>query len=448
MQRDPMKDILASAGAMFRDEMRQVDIEEFFDDRGITLAEGNSKATYASNTLASLSQDQALSLILEQTHNIKNYDLQEEIYFLQDKCMPKISEITRREIAKVMDRSFHVQGVNVEYVSGIFKLEDDISVMLGEPSALQILQTNSSGANPEWCSLEVFQFIGALRCSSRRFIQFLETAFDPIVRSEAEQSELLGDLAPILAKDGYQIVMDASVSGRSIYRIHEAKRGVLGAPKNLIFASNGPKPRLGFSDAVNNDIVVLEHENSCLIYDQPIRDGLSWQDLVVWWSACQGLSVEEGRKTLGYRLQQSLDSGPELEFFAAYFRIFRDRLSDRLPALIPQVYLHYDPEIASRLKDREGLFRQRMDFLLLLPGKQRIVLEIDGKHHYANADRADPKLYAKMISADRDLRLRGYEVYRFGGSEFVESKGDTLRARSESLVDEFFSRLFSVHKLI
>ena len=65
MQRDPMKDILASAGAMFRDEMRQVDIEEFFDDRGITLAEGNSKATYASNTLASLSQDQASSLILE-----------------------------------------------------------------------------------------------------------------------------------------------------------------------------------------------------------------------------------------------------------------------------------------------------------------------------------------------------------------------------------------------
>ena len=36
--------------------------------------------------------------------------------------------------------------------------------------------------------------------------------------------------------------------------------------KNLIFASAGPKPDIGFADAINNDIVILSNEGllSCL----------------------------------------------------------------------------------------------------------------------------------------------------------------------------------------
>ena len=46
-----------------------------------------------------------------------------------------------------------------------------------------------------------------------------------------------------------------------------------------------------------------------------------------------------------------------------------------LPALIPQVYLHYDPETARRLADKRVLFRQRMDFLHAVPRPKRIVLD-------------------------------------------------------------------------
>ena len=60
-----------------------------------------------------------------------------------------------------------------------------------------------------------------------------------------------------------------------------------------------------------------------------------------------------------------------------------------------------------------------MDFLLLLPHGVRIVLEVDGKQHYAEGDTASPKLYSEMVSEDRRLRLRGYEVYRFGGYELT-----------------------------
>jgi very-short-patch-repair endonuclease len=88
------------------------------------------------------------------------------------------------------------------------------------------------------------------------------------------------------------------------------------------------------------------------------------------------------------------------------------------PAVIPKVYLHYDPYTR-----RAGatLLRQRMDFLMLLPARRRVVLEIDGIQQYASKDgRADTRRYAEMVSADRELQLAGYEVHHFGGQEFVD----------------------------
>jgi hypothetical protein len=45
-----------------------------------------------------------------------------------------------------------------------------------------------------------------------------------------------------------------------------------------------------------------------------------------------------------------------------------------------------------------------------------------------------------MVSADRDLRLAGYEIYRFGSNELV---GD----RAPDLVSRFFDRLWTLHKI-
>ena len=48
-----------------------------------------------------------------------------------------------------------------------------------------------------------------------------------------------------------------------------------------------------------------------------------------------------------------------------------------------------------------------MDFLLLLPHRQRVVIEVDGKQHYADGDVARPERYAAMVAEDRNLRLTG-----------------------------------------
>ena len=99
--------------------------------------------------------------------------------------------------------------------------------------------------------------------------------------------------------------------------------------------------------------------------------------------------------------------------FRAYFEGFRHAVPF-LPALLPEVWLHWDPRT---LKERgpDALPRFRMDFLLLLPQGVRVVIEVDGKHHYADATgSADVQRYGHMVKADRELKFAGYEVFRFG----------------------------------
>jgi hypothetical protein len=42
-----------------------------------------------------------------------------------------------------------------------------------------------------------------------------------------------------------------------------------------------------------------------------------------------------------------------------------------------------------------------------------------------------------MAAADRELRLAGYEVYRFGGAEIA------ARSRAAGLLDDFFGKLLA-----
>jgi very-short-patch-repair endonuclease len=79
-----------------------------------------------------------------------------------------------------------------------------------------------------------------------------------------------------------------------------------------------------------------------------------------------------------------------------------------------------------------------MDFLLLMPHGQRVVLEVDGSHHYASADgkRPDPAKYADSMRGDRNLKLGGYEVFRFGAAELQN------REQARHVLQAFFAGLF------
>ncbi|MBT0773157.1 hypothetical protein KIH74_29710 [Kineosporia sp. J2-2] len=203
-----------------------------------------------------------------------------------------------------------------------------------------------------------------------------------------------------------------------------AQRGGVGSPaKNLIFAANGPKPKLVLRDAVSNDVEITENGQYCLVFEKPIpADGLTFQRLIDWWREREELQQMSDRDVglhLHDRLLASLgNNGAERLLFDTYSRRYRTHGFD-IPALIPQVYLHYDPYTrATRGAASSPLMRQRMDFLLLFSDRHRIVIEVDGRQHYADdTGRANTTLYAEMMAEDRRLRLAGYEVYRFGGKE-------------------------------
>ena len=351
---------------------------------------------------------------------------------------PSLSEITRRDVARCFGDDVAGARDIVEMLRPLFALDAGEASFLDD-SLEEDLRRRTYGGRREWDAERVFEEIGALSCSRTRFGKLLAAALHPLARRGDAQAGLVARINAVLARDGYRLVEDGAESGHPLFRMGDARRGVAGPPKNLVFASVGPKPRIGFADAINNDIVILEHAGSCLVYDRPIgSEGLRWTDLVEWWRAARPEDPEPA-KSLGARLMASLASEGEKAVFRQYFRQFRESLGDALPALVPQVYLHYDPATVRQLAGRDGLVRQRMDFLALLPNRQRIVLEVDGRHHFATPDgKACLATYAAMASADRDLRLAGYEVYRIAATEVVGPG-------AEGRIGAFFSCLFELH---
>jgi very-short-patch-repair endonuclease len=217
--------------------------------------------------------------------------------------------------------------------------------------------------------------------------------------------------------------------------------GVAGELKNLIFASDGPKPEIVLRDALNNTIEITKGANTCLVYNRPLPDdGLSWAALVDWWATetLHETNQDVAARHLYRRLVRSLASPPEHLLFRTYAHRYANTEHASTPALIPQVYLHYDPYMRRDPAQRPGaVIHQRMDFLVLLPGRRRVVLEVDGQQHYTTDDgRASPSRYATTVSEDRRLRLAGYEVYRFGGAELMNNEED-----GRALLEQFFTRL-------
>jgi hypothetical protein len=73
--------------------------------------------------------------------------------------------------------------------------------------------------------------------------------------------------------------------------------GVAGELKNLIFAADGPKAEIVFSDALNNDVLVVKNEQFCLVYDRPLgAEGLTWAELTSWWADRAGLTDASARE--------------------------------------------------------------------------------------------------------------------------------------------------------
>lgn len=259
------------------------------------------------------------------------------------------------------------------------------------------------------------------------------------INSEIVITELIDNLNKFLTFDGYDIIPSGNT-----YTIKYHKQQNSGFVKNLIFASNGPKPEIILKDTLTYEIEVVKNKKHVLIYDEPLTsDGLSWNDMKSWWSNHPNNNI-----SLHKRLRSSLDSKAEDFFYKTYYSYFNTNIFANMPALIPQVYLHYDPYTLKQLSNGSRIPRQRMDFLLLLPENEKVIIEIDGKHHYSKNNNTVPCAvkYAEMVSEDRKLRLKGYEIYRFGGYELMFNNPQE-EAVAKKIIIDFFEELFKKHQI-
>ena len=417
------------------------------------LAPGFGKPKYVKRVLDQVSDEDLVDLgwrcvnAFDTSNPLKVRPLEDALYWIEARGVCQLTRLTRNNLADTFDGKELSPRETLATTMSRFRGENAYTPYeYGEGGRVFTVGLYGISTARPSSYREVFDASGVLDWPDRRMFRFLSWLVHPEQRQGSAQRDWVGLINKCIEPDGLELAeRDERMSGHPAYYVREKQRdGVAGRPKNLIFASEqgGFKPILGLADAINNDVAVLEHEETCLVYEEALtEDGLLWDELVTWWASKRGLDEDAARRSLGGRLRKALASPPEILLFDSYFKAMKPRMGSGLPALVPQVYVHYDPKTARERGDERKFLVQRMDFLLLLPKRRRVVVEVDGAQHYSKDGKPSPKVYADTVRADRELRLRGYDVYRFGGHEL---QGDAGKA----LVAAFFEELFVRHDLL
>lgn len=449
-----LRDLLRPVFGDFKDACRNTDIPEFCAALGApSPADVGSKRDRLHASVDALKDEDVRNtaeLMLARGVNRTVRNAAQELLWAETPC-PEIPKRVRREVAQAMNavdlyadaRQFDV------LIDRLWHMDEAMPDIFGLGRRLLGLRYEIEQhvhRNPgDWSVEQLFDKLGAFTASDARFARFMEgLASGDVCLSEDAQRAFVKCVNEPLQACHAELRETGSDGGYPVFSLASTHAGNRGAPKNLIFASS-IKPDLRFRDALDNEIEIVSNADKVLVYDRPIgAGGLLWRDLQAWWAQNQCIAdPKEAKASLYRRLLSSLpeSSPPQRRLFETYYKTFRKSAPD-LPALIPEVWLHWDPKAAEQ-RGRDALLRFRMDFLLLLPHGTRLVIEVDGQQHYSNPDtgKPDPQRYAQMMAADRELRLAGYEVYRFGGAELQTDK-DEARAGS------FFEALLRRHHVL
>lgn len=309
--------------------------------------------------------------------------------------------------------------------------------------------------NEDWGFEQLFySYLDFLKIDDEDFKYFLTQYVHPSIRrfrinDECEKipfsnAVCVEAINKYLTVDGFELKQTSSIADMPIYSVLPLNPGVNGQLKNIIFASKF-KPEIVLSDALNNDVTIVNNADKCLVYDDPIGvHGITWKELQDWYE--NGLHIlNTGTDMVTFMRNSLVDSPMEQLFFNTYLEMAEGK-EEKIPALFPQVWLYYDPKLQ---KDRiKKIFEhQRMDFLMLFSESQRVVIEIDGVQHYANYVSENKKYYAsvdkyaEMMAAQREMSLAGYDVYRFGAKELYNEAIGKRKVRT------FFDGLFAKYSM-
>lgn len=359
----------------------------------------------------------------------------------------EVSKRHRRELARALQPLplFRHWGNFERLVRELFVVpEDFVSAFWGTAESGMVADIyrhfvrNPEDADVEW----LFDKLQVFDITAQRFRRWIEGLTSPDVQTDVEaQLAIVAAMNSVLRDCGSELRHVEDAEGYPLFAL-ASLRTHRNRPKNIIFASLS-KPDIRLSDTLENEIEILSDTSQVLIYDRPVSaDGLRWRDLQEWWAEqAKEKDAVRAKNALYRRLVQSLPdtSPPQQALFDAFFRGFGQAVYN-LPALLPEVWLHWDFKTVKE-RGARALLNHRMDFLMLLPGGVRVVIEVDGKQHYADqCGRASTSKYTELVVGARELTLSGYEVYRFSG---LELQADDAKAN----VKTFFMALFARHKV-
>ncbi len=355
----------------------------------------------------------------------------------------QIPSRTRRELARDFDLAGHL-GYPDRFMALLGRLwhldNDPLSGWATSANSLRDEINRHVIRFPgDWSTEEFFEQLGAFEAPHPRFGAFLEGLASASVLPDEQAQRRFVELANRhLQPVGAMLSQDGEADGYPQFHLAPHGRGTARRPRNLIFATLG-KPDIRFTSALDNDIEVAERADEVLVYDRPVgKEGLLWRHLLSWWQETRDITdQEQAARALYARMEASLPpkSPGQKNLFWHYHHAHRDHLSD-VPALLPEIWLHWDPKTLSE-RGVHAMQNLRMDFLMLLPGNRRVVLEVDGIQHYTRNRGTEPDStkYAATMAGDRDLKFRGYEVFRFGHDELRN------RESAQPLLADFFAAL-------
>lgn len=199
--------------------------------------------------------------------------------------------------------------------------------------------------------------------------------------------------------------------------------------KNEIIFAAIQKPK-GNIDTINGFYNIYINDKNCYIYDKGknINDfGVKKEDIEEWCKE-KGIPKDEFYKKI--RNSIPTKAKEQIKFYDYYMEKIYNRDSKKNFFLFPEVYVNLN------INNGDGE-PQRADFMLVLPNKEKIIIEIDGIGHYADEYQqkwyASEKKYAKDREFDRNMIFKGYKVVRFSNYEIR----DDIR-----IVEKFFEELF------
>ena len=287
-----------------------------------------------------------------------------------------------------------------------------------------------------------------------QFLYFCKEYVSPVFRRtvwnrdiecyEDQQKHCVDVINRYLPSCGYELKAARTVGDKTEYEIIELS-GVKGKIQGIVFAAVY-KPSVLLTDVLNHDVQIPHDDEKYLYYTDPVGNQfLKWSTLESWYDSSHVDWVDPSFTDRMKIAVEHCGSPIEVWFYEAYLELIEE-MGKGIPALLPQVWMYYD-EKSQKERIIKIFEHQCMDFMMLFSDSRRIVIELDGAQHYADEEPmegyehpikiASPRKYAEMVSAHRDMTMAGYEVYRFGGSEFNnEDHGKTM-------VKQFFKDLFA-----